>query len=228
MLFERLSGFRVGLADFLIACNADRPEGHKRIEVLPNGKWWLTGFIEDQYGRDLNRGGNSFKGVEKSLVANKCPYKSYGYNLGVTQGLTESDQGLPKGYPTDTDTDTDTDTCIASSGVASDLALALDPALKARKKRDLPLDFEAFWKAYPRKTAKTKALESWLRKKPPIEKCLFTLQWQVSSFDWTKEDGKYIPNPATWLNQGRWDDEPPQSTAPEARGKELWPPSQTK
>jgi hypothetical protein len=28
-----------------------------------------------------------------------------------------------------------------------------------------------------------------------------------SSHDWSKDGGKYIPNPATWLNQGRWDDE---------------------
>lgn len=23
---------------------------------------------------------------------------------------------------------------------------------------------------------------------------------------WRKDNGQYIPNPATWLNQGRWDD----------------------
>ena len=24
---------------------------------------------------------------------------------------------------------------------------------------------------------------------------------------WTKDHGAYIPNPATWINQGRWEDE---------------------
>ena len=24
---------------------------------------------------------------------------------------------------------------------------------------------------------------------------------------WQKEGGRFIPNPTTWLNQGRWDDE---------------------
>jgi hypothetical protein len=35
-----------------------------------------------------------------------------------------------------------------------------------------------------------------------------TLKRQKNSHDWTKENGQYIPNPATWLNQGRWMDEP--------------------
>ena len=26
---------------------------------------------------------------------------------------------------------------------------------------------------------------------------------------WTKQNGAFIPNPATWLNAGGWDDEPP-------------------
>jgi hypothetical protein len=24
---------------------------------------------------------------------------------------------------------------------------------------------------------------------------------------WQRENGRFIPNPATWINQGRWDDE---------------------
>jgi hypothetical protein len=30
---------------------------------------------------------------------------------------------------------------------------------------------------------------------------------QKKSKQWQKDDGQYIPNPSTWLNQGRWDDE---------------------
>ena len=28
----------------------------------------------------------------------------------------------------------------------------------------------------------------------------------MTTAQWTKEGGQYIPNPTTWLNQGRWDD----------------------
>ena len=27
------------------------------------------------------------------------------------------------------------------------------------------------------------------------------------SAQWQRDNGQYIPHPATWLNQGRWDDE---------------------
>ena len=30
---------------------------------------------------------------------------------------------------------------------------------------------------------------------------------------WTREGGQFIPHPATWLNEGRWQDEPPQGMA---------------
>jgi hypothetical protein len=39
---------------------------------------------------------------------------------------------------------------------------------------------------------------------------------QKTSAQWQKDNGQYIPNPATWLNQGRWDDEikEPEDTRP--------------
>ena len=33
------------------------------------------------------------------------------------------------------------------------------------------------------------------------------LEAQKASFDWQKENGRYIPLPATWLNGKRWEDE---------------------
>lgn len=32
---------------------------------------------------------------------------------------------------------------------------------------------------------------------------------QKCSDQWTQNNGQFIPHPATWLNQGRWDDELP-------------------
>ena len=31
-----------------------------------------------------------------------------------------------------------------------------------------------------------------------------------------RDQGKYIPNPSTWLNQGRWKDEPPERNGHQA------------
>jgi len=69
-------------------------------------------------------------------------------------------------------------------------------------------NFTQFWKAYPRKVGKAAALKSWKTKKPPLDKCLRTLSLLVKTDQWMREDGRYIPHPATWLNQGRWDDVP--------------------
>ena len=41
-----------------------------------------------------------------------------------------------------------------------------------------------------------------------IDQILKALAWQVRSEQWCKDGGQYIPNPATYLNQGRWQDEP--------------------
>jgi hypothetical protein len=68
--------------------------------------------------------------------------------------------------------------------------------------------FEVFWSAYPKKVGKDAALKKFLAalEKTTLEKMLAALSAQSSSDQWTKDGGRYIPNPTTWLNQGRWND----------------------
>ena len=76
--------------------------------------------------------------------------------------------------------------------------------------------FDQFWKAYPKKAAKQYALKAWNRIKPDkalFEKMLKALREQKQSEQWRRDNGKYIPNPATWLNGGYWDNEPEQPAA---------------
>ncbi len=75
-------------------------------------------------------------------------------------------------------------------------------------------EFDEFWKSYPKKTGKDKALASWKTKNPKLEEVLFALSWQKESDQWIREDGQFIPNPTTYLNQGRWKDEPPVDASP--------------
>ena len=73
--------------------------------------------------------------------------------------------------------------------------------------------FENFWKLYPRKVCKNDAIRSWDKiVKEGLTLDLFTeiikgLYRARLSRDWTKENGTYIPYPATWLNGKRWTDE---------------------
>lgn len=73
-----------------------------------------------------------------------------------------------------------------------------------------PDEFLAFWESYPKKVGKDAAMKAWRKISKPKETIriiLEALQWQKQSHNWTKDNGQYIPNPATYLNQGRWKDE---------------------
>ena len=70
--------------------------------------------------------------------------------------------------------------------------------------------FERFWKEYPKKIGKGAAEKSWKKIQPGKEladKIIAAVGHQITWPQWIKEDGQYIPNPSTWLNQKRWQDE---------------------
>lgn len=69
-------------------------------------------------------------------------------------------------------------------------------------------DFAEFWQAYPKRTGRGTAEESWAKMRPPLAEVLAALTWQRESHDWTKERGQFIPMPSTYINQKRWLDEP--------------------
>lgn len=70
--------------------------------------------------------------------------------------------------------------------------------------------FNRFWMAYPRKSGKGSAKKSWRRIAPDealFQKIMAALEAAKQCKDWKKEQGQYIPYPATWLNQERWEDD---------------------
>lgn len=72
--------------------------------------------------------------------------------------------------------------------------------------------FAEFWKAYPKKVGKEAARKAFMKVKPSadlLQRMLEAIKEQKASDQWKRDNGQYIPNPATWLNQGRWDDETP-------------------
>jgi len=70
-------------------------------------------------------------------------------------------------------------------------------------------DFIDFWTKYPKKTGKGAAFSSWKKlSKTEKDKISDALDWQILSEQWLKDSGQFIPNPQTYLNQKRWDDEP--------------------
>lgn len=71
-------------------------------------------------------------------------------------------------------------------------------------------EFEQFWNSYPRKIGKKAAQKAYqqAKDKPTIVELLAAIEKAKTSEQWTKDNGQFIPHPATWLNQGRWTDEP--------------------
>jgi hypothetical protein len=74
----------------------------------------------------------------------------------------------------------------------------------------VPSLFDEFWSAYPKKVGKDDARKAFDKRKPDADlsaKMVAAVNAQKQSAQWKKDGGQYIPNPATWLNQGRWQDE---------------------
>jgi hypothetical protein len=70
--------------------------------------------------------------------------------------------------------------------------------------------FNSFWRQYPKKVGKGDAEKVWKKipaQKETLELITAALSWQTKSEQWTKDNGQFIPNPSTYLNQKRWLDE---------------------
>lgn len=70
-------------------------------------------------------------------------------------------------------------------------------------------NFLIFWERYPKKVGKTEAYRKWVKIKPGmrmVDTILKSVEAHAKSKRWREEDGKYIPNPATFLHQGRYED----------------------
>ena len=98
------------------------------------------------------------------------------------------------------------------------------PIPKEEKTRSLTFaasdDFDRFWQAYPRRVGKQAALKAWraaLKRGAESELILAAAASYAASV--SGADPQFIAHPATWLNAGRYEDEPPpKATA----SREFW------
>lgn len=71
--------------------------------------------------------------------------------------------------------------------------------------------FTVFWEAYPKKRGKDAAAKAFAKRGPStdmLDDMLRAIEQQKAGSDWRRDGGQYIPHPSTWLNEGRWMDEP--------------------
>lgn len=82
-------------------------------------------------------------------------------------------------------------------------------------------EFAEFWNAYPTKVGKQPARKAFDKVKVPVKTLVDAIERQKCSSQWSKDGGQYIPNPATWLNQQRWEDVLPEAEKPSGNGQQM-------
>ena len=118
-------------------------------------------------------------------IENYSIYQDKGTTKGTSKGTVEEQQRDNEGYTYN----------------------ELEEGLKNDKETYTDL-FETFWKEYPNKKAKPVALKSWDKiKNLDFDLIMVALKKQKQTTDWNKDNGQFIPMPATWINQERWNDE---------------------
>ena len=110
------------------------------------------------------------------------------------------------------------DIMLISEGCQDD---APETETETEKRRDRVVvsayseSFDTFWAAYPKKVGKNAAWRAWSKSDlPAIDVILTAIRDQAGTDSWRKEKGQFIPNPATWINAGRWMDETKIKVAP--------------
>ena len=86
--------------------------------------------------------------------------------------------------------------------------------------------FAEFWNAYPKKVGEKACRNAWKKLNPSKElheMILSAIALQKKSEQWTRDGGRFIPNPRRWLEEERWKDKPSAmgGNAPPGRPEEF-------
>ena len=89
-----------------------------------------------------------------------------------------------------------------------------------------PMMCERFWKLYPKKKDKAKAIREWDRLKADrklMGVMSAALRAQMASEEWQRDNGRAVPYPCRWLSHRRWEDEIETAAMPAAETREELP-----
>lgn len=153
------------------------------VKLLDSGEIYLS-QIDEMIGSETDKA---------RLMRESRARKAIGNN--VTAALPQCYTEIDKEKETEIDTDTEKESISAKP---------------KRNRAEYPELFERFWKAYPKKVAKGTAAKAFKKAKVDeslLQDILKALEWQRETKQWKAEGGQYIPNPATYLNGRRWEDE---------------------
>ena len=98
-----------------------------------------------------------------------------------------------------------------------------NPTREPRNANTKNFDFDVFWNEYPRKESKPAAQKAFEKLNPDeqlMQKIIVSIKKWKQSSQWQDDDGRYIPYPASWLNQRKWEDEPPTAMGKKVQAQE--------
>lgn len=162
---------------------------------------------EDRYIQVLNFTKHQNPHVKESASTIPAPDE---HGTGTVQ-----EQNVPDENPADSlNPITDTGSLIPDTPTES--APARDSSVEQR--------FAEFWNAYPKKADKDRARKAFSRirwSQVEFSTVMAALEQHKRSAQWTKDNGEFIPNPTTWLNNSRWELElPPPSSTPRPKSSD--------
>lgn len=94
---------------------------------------------------------------------------------------------------------------VTSKQPASNQQVTTNNNVKNENNDNKYISFDDFWNIWPKKTAKQDAEKAW--KKAKITEEIFILIQQHLAIAYLTTEKSYIPNPATYINGKRWNDE---------------------
>lgn len=103
---------------------------------------------------------------------------------------------------------------VLASNSADTVLKSLRENKKVKQSEEDHPGFDAFYASYPKRRDKPAAKRAWNKLKPPVGLVMDSVAIWSKTDDWTKEGGKYVPYPATWLNANGWEDEPTSNAPP--------------
>lgn len=153
-------------------------------------KLFIPKFIRYQYGAELSMSNSAHRGVISRLEMAKIPCPV----MIVDNTSKAPAKGLQRGYQAPQDKDKDKDTDKDMDKVKNTQTIKTREAIE-------------IYRLYPKKVGKDAALKAIVKALAKIDAP--SLAEAVTAFALAKKgsDPQYIPNPATWFNQCRWEDD---------------------
>lgn len=89
----------------------------------------------------------------------------------------------------------------------TDLTSTPNPVSSSLRDDAAPSSFREFWNTYPRRAGKQAAIKAYCKALKTTD-AETVIKGAARFRDDPNREDQFTPHPATWLNQGRWDDEP--------------------